>query len=653
MATGKLTFTEKELHEVFPTSAEIRQPRPIQHEAIAELARDKRLLELPTGTGKTPLEYMVAKAVFDKLEDGETVFWIFPTKALVQQTKSKHPEIRTIFGKNEHACIWAAEDLEEEPEQPVTKLQLPVIYDDKSVSRVSEIPQALCADCPHFVNQETGATNVPGKLGCTYYQQTYEAKRGNGIVAATMSFYVFAKLFARRKADDSVHQTAYGRVSGLVIDEAHRFADVIRYTLSYDITDFHLQKAIDLLKRIDAPEKKQLQKFLNALNDIAVSHGKEPYKEHLLTSEEIIKLVEILDEIDPKVLDPRRIREAINAGLLDRKKDFREIKTIETLARDIKRYIHTLEYALPGEERENIVGGEKISKLGGPFNYSCSYFKEELGENERVQNKLVLHCHYVAPLVRKRLKVPNTFSFSATIGKPDLFAYDSGINDDFFSAPSTFPIENRRIYLPADVEDLSYKSDPTGRKRTRTLRQIAKGCRELAQERIRSLVLVPSNGERQKFMRLAVEEGIEALTYSDDLLAKDAAKQFAKDGVGEVLVGCLCHYGVGLDLPDGTASVIWFLRPGYADPESAATQFEIQRFKESGYWRRQCYKVMLEAQQAMGRNVRGPRDRGVCFLMSSAFENFVYHGLPDWLKPAYKRGMMLDECLEDTRKLLA
>ncbi len=648
MATGNLDFTEQELYDAFPTSAEIRQPRPIQHDAIAQLVKGKRLLELPTGTGKTALQYMMAAASLKELEDGETVFWIFPTKALVEQTKRMHPSIKTIHGKQDHPCIWWVEEFEEQPEEPVTCVQLPVLQEDKNVERVSAMPQAVCAGCPHFVNQKTGETNVPGKLGCTYYQQTYEAKRGNGIIASTMSFYIFAKLFARRKADDSVHQTAYGRVSALVIDEVHRFADVIRYTLSYDITDYHLQKAIDLLKRIEAPEYKQLRKFLKALDDIATAHEKEQLKEHLLTSEEIIKLVDILEEIDPKVLDPRRINEAVRAGLLDRKKDFREIKTIETLARDIKRYIHTLEYALPGEERE----GENINRRGGPFNYSCSYFKEELGENERVQNKLVLHCHYVAPLVRKRLKAPTTVSFSATIGKPDLFAYDSGISDEFFSAPSTFPIENRRIYLPADVEDLSQRSDPTGRKRTKTLRQIARGCRELVRKHIRSLVLVPSNDERQKFMRMAAKEGVDALTYSEDLLAKDAAKRFAKDGVGEVLVGCVAHYGVGLDLPDGTASVIWFLRPGYADPESAATQFEIQRFGKSGYWKRQYYKVMLEAQQAMGRNIRGPRDRGVCFLMSNAFEKFVYHGLPEWLKPAYKRGLMLDECLADTMKLL-
>jgi len=648
MATGRLEFTEAELYDAFPINATIRQPRPIQRDAITALAGGARLLELPTGTGKTALQYMMAQASLKKLEDSETVFWIFPTKALVEQVKEAYPEIKTIFGKPEHACVWMVEDFNPEPEEPVTRLQLPVIYDDKSVERVSEIPQFLCAQCPHYVNQETGETRVPGLVGCTYYQQTYEAKRGGGIIAATMSFYIFAKLFARRKADDSVHQTAYGRVAALIIDEPHRLADVIRYTLSYNITDWHVQKAIDLLKRIEAPEHIHLQKFLRALNDIAAASGKTPRKEHLLTSDEIVKLVDILEEIDPKMLDPRRINDAVRAGLLNRKDDFHEIKTIEVLARDIRRYIHTLEYALPGEERQ----GKDIVKRGGPFNYSCSYLTEHLEKGKKVQNKLVLHCHYVAPLVKRRLKVPTTVSLSATIGKPDLFAYDSGISDVFYSAPSTFPIENRRVYLPADAEDLSARSDPSGRKKSRTLRQIAKGCRKLAEKGIRSLVLVVSNDERNKFMRMAADESVNALTYSEDLLAKDAAQQFIKEGKADVLVGCVSHYGVGLDLPDGTASAIWFLRPGYADPESAAAQFEVERFGKGGYWSRQYFKVMREALQAMGRNIRGPKDRGVCFLMSQAFENFVFHGMPDWLKPAYRRGMMLNECVKDAKELL-
>lgn len=87
-----------------------------------------------------------------------------------------------------------------------------------------------------------------------------------------------------------------------------------------------------------------------------------------------------------------------------------------------------------------------------------------------------------------------------------------------------------------------------------------------------------------------------------------------------------------------------------ADHKDAAKLFV--KNGDGGYWKRQYYKVMLEAQQAMGRNIRGSRDRGVCFLMSRGFEKFVYHGLPEWLQPAYRRGKMLDECLEDARRLL-
>ncbi len=643
MATGKLTFTERELNASFPTNAKIRQPRSIQADSIVALADGKFLQELPTGAGKTALEYMICAASLKKIEEGEIVFWIVPTKALVEQIKQEHPDVKTIFGQNEHVCPWAVEDFEEQPQSPVTRIQLPLLHEDSHVPRVSEIPQFVHAKCPHFVHQETGNTNTAGVLPCPYYQQTYEAKRGGGIIVATMSFYVFAKLFSKRNKE-TVHDTAYGRVAVVVIDEAHRFADVIRYTLSYDITDWHLEKAIALLKRIKAPERRPLRKFLKALKDIALAHKKEPYQEHLLTDDEIKKLISILEEIDPDVLAPERIEEATAAGLLNAREDWREIKTIETLAKDIKRYIHTLEYALAEEDEEG--------NVRRPLNYSCSYYKEELGEREKVQHKLVLHCHYVAPLIRKRLRAPTTVSFSATIGRPDLFAYDSGIRDPFFSAPSTFPVENRRIYLPDDVEDLSHHADPTGRKKTKTLRQIAKGCRRLVEKNIRSLVLVSSNAERDKFMAMAEEEGVEAMTYTQELSAKDVASKF-REGEAEVLCGCVAHYGVGVDFPKDTAGTIWLLRPGYANPRSASTQFEKLSFGEGHYWSRLIYKVMLEVQQAVGRNIRGPRDRGVCFLMSSGFQKFARQGLPDWLQPAYRRGMMLNDCLEDAKKLLS
>lgn len=635
MPTGKLSFTKKELENVFPKTAKIRQPRPIQRDAIVELADGKCLLELPTGTGKTALEYMVLAAALPKTEDSESLFWIFPTKALVEQVKKEHPDVNVIFGQNEHVCPWAAEDFEPEPAQWVTSAELPILHKNPAAPRVSDIPHAMHGKCPHYVNQETGETNTAGVVPCPYYQQTYEAKRYRGIIAATMSFYIFAKLFHK----------AYGKVAVLAIDEVHRLPDVIRYTLSYDITDWHLTRAIELLKRIGAPELKPVRKFLRALKAVARSHKKEPLQEHLLTDDEIRRLIGILEEIDPDVLDPERIDAAVEAGLLVPKEDWRAIKTIEVLARDITRYIHSFEYALAEEDEAGNVTRR-------PLNYSCSYYREELGDNERVLHKLVIHCHYVAPLIRKKLLAPTTVSFSATIGRPDSFAYESGIRAPLFSAPSTFPIANRRIYLPSDVYGLSRRLDPTGRKKTKTLRLITQGCKRLAAGGIRSLVIVTSNAEREKFMSLAEAEGVTAVTYGEERGAKDAALAF-KTGEGDALCGCATHYGLGVDFPKGTAGALWLLRPGYADPRSAATKFEIERFGESQYWQRLSYRVMLEALQAMGRNIRGPRDKGVCFLMSQKFKDFVYYGLPEWLKPAYRRGLTLDECLDDAEELLA
>lgn len=633
MTTRKLSFTRSELDHAFPVNAKIRQPRPIQTDAMEALVEGMYLQELPTGTGKTPLEYMILQAGLRKIAEDEHVFWIFPTKALVDQVKREFPDVNVILGQNEHACLWAAENFEQEPEKSVTQDLLRVLTDNPNVPRVSEIPRSMCRRCRHHVDQETGETQVKGVVPCQYFQQTYEAKRRGGIIAATMSYYIFAKMFGR----------AFSNVAVLVIDEVHRLADVIRYTLSYDITDWHLKNCIELLEGIEAPERASLKKFLRTLKGIVKSRKRGPRKEYLLSGPEIQRLIDILNEVDPDVLF-ERISQATASGKINPKKDWKTLRKLETLVRDITRYVRAFEFSLAEEDEEG-----NITRR--PLNYSCSYYKEEIAEEERVQHKLVIHCHYVVPLVRKCLLAPTTVSFSATIGRPNLFAFECGIREELFSAPSTFPITNRRIYLPADADDLGRKFDPAGRKKTRTLRQIARGCNHLAQSGIRSLVLVISDAERQKFMQMAAEEDIAALTYGKEVSPKDIAGAF-RSGEGQVLCGCIAHFGMGVDFPKGTAGAIWFLRPGYPDPTSAATQFELERYTNM-YWSRLIYRVMLEAQQAMGRNIRGPRDKGVCFLMSQQFTDFVYKGLPEWLKPAYRRGKMLEECVDDAVSLLS
>lgn len=167
----------------------------------------------------------------------------------------------------------------------------------------------------------------------------------------------------------------------------------------------------------------------------------------------------------------------------------------------------------------------------------------------------------------------------------------------------------------------------------------------------RCLVVVVSEEERTRFIRRALDEGVNFLTYGEGVSSREAAERF-RNGEGDVLLGTGAQYGRGLDLPDGICPVIIFLRPSYAPPSSPQAQFEEERFR-AHRWQLWQYRVIREALQVRGRNVRSADDRGVTIFFDQRFRKFVFGSLPGWLKPSYVGDKSLDECLEDALTLLA
>ena len=118
------------------------------------------------------------------------------------------------------------------------------------------------------------------------------------------------------------------------------------------------------------------------------------------------------------------------------------------------------------------------------------------------------------------------------------------------------------------------------------------------------------------------------------------------------MVGTSANYSEGVDLPQQTAPVIFFLRPGYPRPDSPESQFEDRRFTNGQAWALRNWRVMIEALQVRGRNIRSTEDLGVCFFISQGFRRFLYPSLPDWLKPAYKNDKTMDQAVKEAVKLL-
>jgi Rad3-related DNA helicase len=183
------------------------------------------------------------------------------------------------------------------------------------------------------------------------------------------------------------------------------------------------------------------------------------------------------------------------------------------------------------------------------------------------------------------------------------------------------------------------------------LRRIAKAAKRFALQGHRSLVIVASSEERDKFMMLSKEEGLISITYGNGLRPREAANRF-RLGEGECLVGTAANYGEGLDLPRQTAPVIFYYRPSYPRPDDPATVFEERRFG-GARWKLWNWRVMVNLLQARGRNIRSETDLGVTFLISQQFRRFAFPALPKWLQPAYRGEWTFEQCMEDAERLFS
>ena len=596
--THELDFMSNFPYEIYP------QLLPLQQEILSLIAtefgrgRMSFMLESPTGSGKTAIAYTFLRAL---LRNGRNrLFYITPTKTLVRQVRDFFPDVRIALGRNEHYCLFYRERY-----------------------RADEVPCTLLTDCPHRVDQQTGRTFIGGAIPCPYLQQKYEVKQG-GIIVCTISFYLFNQLY----------NNELGVPDALVIDEIHRLAKIVRNSLSYEITDSHLRSCVNLLRNIDSSETAEmLDEFLETM--VQIIRIRCPRESTLLEPHEINELLRILDRVDERQLS-KGVRDALRSGLIDTDEHRVVLRRIETLVYDIRRYIRAFGYALPTEERN-------------PLGYIFSYYTTEREEGRRVQHTLFIKRYYVRPLIQS-IMPPTNLAISATIGQSEIVNWETGIEANFFSFSGTFPVENTRIFLPTDTPNLA-RAKRSNRQPTRVLRQIAKICRRFAHRGIRSLVIVISNRELEKFLMLAREENVVVLSYGNGITAQQAEERF-KSGEGSVLAGTAAHYGEGLDLPRNIAQAIFFLRPGYPNPNEPATIFEERRYGRSRYMALRNWRIMIEALQARGRNIRSSNDRGVTFFISQGFRNFLFGSLPEWLKPAYVGNKSFDECVREAEELL-
>lgn len=570
------------------------------------------LFEMPTGEGKTS----VGLCALAKLSaDGRgAMFYVTPTKTQVEQVVRQQPSAFKMLGRAEYDCLY---------------------YADRGQKTNADDSPCHVLKCPHRVDQADGRTLEDGAEPCPYLRNKFLALQrlqAGGIVVCTTAFFMVNRLLVNgwRELEPGL----------VVLDEAHRLAKVARGVFEYSLTDWHLYRVIDVIGKFDTAEADKLRLFAGAF--LRISHARPAVKPTLLKDAEIERLIGLLETLDCARLESLAV-EALAAGVLDPVKDREELKTIETLSRSIPRLIHSLRFALESQGRN-------------PLNYVIVYYFQENGPEmadgkKRARHHLKIRSYFVAPVIRRAFG-QRVLAYSATLGNPSIFQFETGLSLPFHAFTSTFPVGNTRIWMPMDATNLALKAQKKG-DLNRALRRIADAALKFAAQGQRSLVVAISEEERAKFLKFAEEIGLKTVSYrTNGIKARDAAANFAK-GEGDCLVGTAAQYAEGVDLPKGVAPVIFFLRPGYQRPDDPEAQFEAQRFSDSQRWALWNWRVMMEALQVRGRNIRDAEDVGVCFFVSAQFRNFLYGALPAWLKPACKSDKKFDDCLEETLRLLA
>lgn len=595
----------------------IRSGQQTMIEFIAK--NPQAIIESPTGSGKSGVEYAILRAC-QSIGIGPRNI-IVPTKTIAEQFKQIYPGLHVAFGRGENPCYYYNEEKHN-------------LTPEIAKFKANEIPCSVLHTCPHRVDLETGETYEEGAIPCPYLLAKYEAKQNQGVTLSTFAYFVFNNLFGQDEKDLD---------GALVVDEAHRLADTLRSLLSTEISDYQLARSAEILQLVGGDEEaKVLRMFRKAL--VGMVMKRQPRGVPLLKEDEINKLIDMVEQIDYRKLQ-KLLKQAISAGVIDPKEDRETVRRLESLIRDVKRYVTAFRYSLPEGSRN-------------PLNYiyaACEGSKEEIEEEgKKARCKLVVKCHYVAPLIKK-MKRRFTMLFSATIGNPRTFEYETGIKFPFISIPSDFPVDRTAIYLPTDIADLSHKGQSLSRKEPNaTMRRIARTAKEFRHYGYRSLVVVVSEAERQKFQQLATDEcgeGTEIITYSESFKPKEVAQAF-KDGVGDILLGTESNFGEGVDLPGGICPVIFVLRPGYPSPTDPGAIFEERRFGSGGVWGVRQHRVVIKALQNRGRNIRSANDRGVTFFCSEQFRGFLRHNLPAWLQDAYQGRMKWDECFDHALTVL-
>jgi Rad3-related DNA helicase len=312
-------LTWEELKSQFPTDGEFKDGmRPKQEVGLRFVGeKGSAILELPTGEGKTAMEVTIARTAKKHFK---SCFLVTPTKTVLEQIRQRFPNDFTIaLGRGDFPCFFYEPDKENLSALSKTKF------------KADQIPCSMLHTCPHRVDQEVGDTKEPGVCPCPYLKQKFEAKTSRKPVLATLAFYLYSRLFSKGFPEPDV----------LIIDEVHRLPETVRGALSYDITDWHVERAVAILDHVEEHEASAaLDHFRKRM--VSIVKRKSSKRGTLLEASEITELLGILDSIDSRAIE-RSVAKAMKDDSLDTEDDVYVFKKVESVVKNLRRYVMYLD----------------------------------------------------------------------------------------------------------------------------------------------------------------------------------------------------------------------------------------------------------------------------------------------------------------------
>lgn len=217
---------------------------------------------------------------------------------------------------------------------------------------------------------------------------------------------------------------------------------------------------------------------------------------------------------------------------------------------------------------------------------------------------------------------------SGTIYNVDMFCASLGIPREktrFFSTASTFPVENRPVYLKP-----AFQTDTSHARWEENFPEVVRIIKEILSKfpDVKGLIHSPSYSASTQIINAVRDPRLKGHTSAD---FQEKLEEFFKDPSPSVFVSPTCYQGVDFKEDRGRFQIV--VRIPYP---SMMSQYVKDRAEKNFQWYN--YQALVAWGQQLGRVNRSESDFGVTILLDSRFQKFIQRNrtwIPAWVQKSF------------------